>query len=1242
MTLSKRLILSLLIMIFAASCAFAQMARLYNSEYGLQNSQINQVYQDSRGFIWVSTENGLARFDGMDFETFHCNGGAEGLSSNLVLCTLEDSERTFWVGTSMGLQTFDNSTGMFTKVNLNDSSVPSSTQHVTSIAEVRRRLSEDPEIWVAGSQHGVYPIDIETHEVIYEKRNVLLKNIPNTFISKIFQDSRGMVWLASEVGGLTIVRTDGTRVGDFDRITECVPEGILVTDFAEDPQSGDVLIATQNSGLLIYRSIAGKIEASADQSTKRYVIMSLLHNRLNNSFGNRSFVVGTENNGMLFYDMARDELSGLTFQNIPFRTTSWKVHSLMEDNQGNIWVGAYQSGIMVIPKSMYGFEYTSFARDGRSATNNPCVTSILQDPADNSLWIAADGGGLLHLHENGRREYFNASNSGLKSNSIQSISMDRHGAIWIATFGAGLFRMGPDRVIRQFKEQDKLGTEKIMALCYDGRKDRILAGTNGNGLSVISTTDEIIKLTLSEDVNKWISSLFIDSKGMLWVGTYNGPLSYDSETRQLVTYNVNLLGMRTRVYSFCEGDPGIIWIGTGEGLVEFNRTKNTTKLYTEEEGLSSNVVTGILRGNDGILWISTSNGLSRLDPGKGEFKRYYSYDGLQGDEFHYRATFGAEDGTLFFGGVNGVTYFKPESIRQKEHPIPDLYLTRLRVLDSVVEYDSTKTRNILDNHIEYAQKIVLKNRENTFSLDFTVPEYTNPMKIVFAYRMDKYDPVWHNTLSNVRTASYTNLPSGRYNLTIRAYLDGNEENSTTRTISVRILPPWYQSWWADILYFLILGGIILYSVLTYRMKKKHDAEIEESNIKEMKLQMFTNLSHEIRTPLTLVMSPLKQFRETETDPQKKEIYNLMYRNTLRINRMVSQLMDIRKIDNGQMKLHFLETDVVYFIKDIMKSFDNLAESRSIDFNIIPEERAVNLWIDQGNFDKIIFNILSNAFKYTPEGGMITVRVTDGLANDGRLGPEIKTMTIIDIFNSGSHVEEESLGKIFDRFFQTDVMDAKVGSGVGLNLAKMLVELHHGKIDASNNDGGVTFSICIPEGNRHLTEAEMSRTSHHKDLYTKSINPEDIHSATDRDLVVPDIPGKDNTRPEQTMQENRGDRRLLERVKEAIADNLDNPDFGVEDLSREVGMSRVHINRRLKDAANISPSFLIKSIRLKKSADLLINGGVSISEVASRVGFSTHSYFSSSFRDYFGMTPKEFVARYADHPEDEFLKKLLEQ
>ena len=1371
-----RLLVAALILTAAISSQ-AQTARLYTSADGLANSHIHDIFQDSKGFIWISTENGLSKFDGMKFSTFrHLRSDSNAIASNTVRTVFEDSAGDFWVGTSAGLQIFNTEYSTFTKINLEDWSVPDSDQHITSVLEIS--LDGRRRIVASTSGHGIYILDAESRRIDHDTQNTINRTLPSKFVSKIFKDSKGRLWITTDNGGISLF-----DLGAMSEVTDFWENGMseesrdTFNSFIEDSGTGNVYICSTNSGILVWDASTEKIRKTRGKSGEGFSIMSMIPNNIVPRYGADTYLIGLENNGLRLFNAETETIRGIRLSSVPFNISGWKVQSLLEDNQGNVWVGAIQKGVMIIPKSMFGFRHLDFNR-ANNGRGNISVTSVISDERRDCLWVGTDGGGIYQADQYGTNANINAENSELTNNSIMSLVLDRRGTLWIATYLGGLFTYTPEKGVRQFKDHRILGSDKTYNLAYSHEDDILYVGTHGNGFSMIDAEQEKILRTWDDDEYKWISYLTTDSSGLLWIGTYNGPMAYDSRTDKLTAYEL-VKDKSVRVNSIFESKDGNIWIGTGEGLVRMDRVTKEKKMYTEEDGLSSNSISAILEDNDGNLWISTLNGLSRFHQESGRFKNFYQYDGLQENEFNARAAFKAENGRMYFGGINGLTAFNPHYVERQEKPVPPLYLSNLNVMNQDIVYDPQKgDYNILDKHISEATLITLPNDADIFSLEFSVLEYTNPKKISYKYMMEGLEKAWNTTLPGSQTATYTNVPSGRYRMKIKAFYEGKPEVFSYKEIGIRILPPWYLSTWAWFIY-AIIGIMAITAVIDYRKRRiALKEQQEESEIKEMKLKMFTNISHEIRTPLTLVMSPLKKMRESEKDPRQKDLYNLMYRNCLRILRLVNQLLDMRKVDNGQMKLHFVETDIVYFIKDIMQSFENLAVSRKIEFQMENNLKTPNLWVDQGNFDKIMFNILSNAFKYTNDGGSVKIRISDAVRNQQILHPDIEEYVEFIIENSGEHIGERHLDRLFERFYQVDVKDAKMGSGVGLNLAKMLVDLHHGDISAYNTDGGVAFRIRIPVGCGHLTVEEMTKPENHKDLYTKNPilsedeyeNIEDVTYSTsdddDRqvkhsrkksivlvdddsemraylklelqniynvevcangkeawaristsipDAVITDLimdkmdgaelcekikknPGTNHipvilltsSADEQSQQRciesgadrfftkpislellksalasaiatretiknkytreidygygdikiNNVDNQLVTKVISIIRKNIENPDFSVEELSREVGMSRVHLNRKLKETLNISPSNLIRSIRLKQAAYLLINNKVNISEVAYKVGFSTHSYFSNSFHDYFGMTPKEFTAQYMNCTDEETLQKLF--
>ncbi|MBR5256133.1 MAG: response regulator [Bacteroidales bacterium] len=1374
--MKKRLIIFVLLTVFALP-AFAQTSRLYTSELGLPNSQINRIGQDGRGFLWVCTEGGLLRFDGVNFEEFrHDQNNDFSLLSDSVHDFCEDDRGVKWVGTASGLAVFDSEHSRFDRFDLQDKRQPESRQFIGKLILVPGRTGGSLLFVITGGS-GIYVIDTAQQKVLDEKREKIYASVPDEHISTAILDANRRLWIVPDKNGLPTVLnvdslepcTDVRWEADLIRVAD----DLHISALAEDPVTHNLLIGSDH-GLLVFDNGTGTVRHARGKTAAKTAISSAIFNNQARPEDGRTFLLGHEDGGLLLFDTATEEVRPGILPSMRRTSENWKATTMFEDNQGNVWLGIYQNGLLVAPKSMFGFSYLGFDKNGIPGQNTACVMSLYDD--GKRLWVGTDGAGLFCTEPGGRQRNFNRDNSGLTNNAVMCVEGDKHGTLWIGTYLDGLFYMDSGGNIRLFPEQNRLGATRIRTLEYDAKRDLLYVGTYGAGLVVIDPNQLKVVSSVVDEEYLWISALHLDKSGLLWVGTYNGPFQYEAETGQIVPFQSE--EGRPRIYSIASDDEGKIWFGTGDGVVCMDAEGTVLKRYTESDGLANNVIRDIVPFQTGSVWISTAGGLSRLNPKTGAITSFHASDGLQSNEFRSGAVAQSASGLLYFGGTGGVTAFSPRLIDGSRHKVPQVYLSRLRELEQEIEYDpNLGSANLIDKHISEATRILVPTGTDLFSLTFSVPEYTNPMRMAFASRLNGLDSDWKNVPSGRRTVTYTNVPPGHYTFEVKAYFEGMTEEYSIRSIDIKVEAPWYRTGWAYAAYLLLLSGIgyILYRL--WRRREQRKQEMKDAELKELRLGLFTNLTHEIRTPLTLVMGPLRTLRESEQDPAQKDTYNLMYRNCLRINRLVNQLMDLRKVDAGQMPMHFRQTDLVYFIKDIMKSFFTLAKSKNIRFTIDPAREEELLWIDQGNFDKIIYNILSNAFKHTPDGGRIHLSISAPLPNRNLLRADVREYVEISVFNSGSKIEDSYISRVFDRFVQIDPYDANTGSGVGLNLAKMLVELHHGTIGAENLDDGVVFRVRIPAGKEHLTLAELQETTHHKDLYDKMLEQPDsrleeeaqfiptvdgepekavkarknllvvedddetreylrkllrgkynvtvcangkeawpvvtttLPDAVITDLVMPEmngqelcskirqnpstnhipviiLTGQDSEKEQEEASESGADKflskpvsvslllssiaqvisaretvkgkfapameydytgikmgsadeALMRRIVESIHNHLENPDFDVAALCADVGISRVHLNRKLKENGNVPPSTLIKSFRMKQAAYLLANNQVNVSEVAYRVGYASHSYFSSTFKDFFGMTPREFVARYLENPDDTNLKKLFE-
>jgi signal transduction histidine kinase/AraC-like DNA-binding protein len=710
--------------------------------------------------------------------------------------------------------------------------------------------------------------------------------------------------------------------------------------------------------------------------------------------------------------------------------------------------------------------------------------------------------------------------------------------------------------------------------------------------------------------------------------------------------------------------------------------------------------------------------------------------------------------------------------------------TELNINNKIIEYDSKiHSGTILDTTISMTSHFRLCSLDNFFTIGFTTHGLSNPQNVKYVYNLKGYESIWHYTNASNAKVTYINLPPGTYNFFVKSYYGKKNEQMTSRSVKVIVTYPWYWSTLAKIFYLLFALAFVYFLYRYYISQREYRKQLEtaknNAKIKEAELTVFTNVAHELRTPLMLIISPLKILQENATDDISKDLYHIMYHNSMHILQIVNQLMDIQKIDYNQLKLHFKKNDLISLIKDSMKSFNNIATTKQIDFSLESSEKnSLMIWVDDAHFDKIIYNLLSNAFKFTPPTGKILVRIGHQ-TNEGQFkNKHIVEFAEIHVFNTGSHISDQDLNHIFEYFYQGGDYSTSAGSGLGLSLAHNLVILHHAQIEVQNiNTEGVEFTIRIPLGNAHLTdkELELDKTVSEEETSAKknidAISEKDFVETAEilqekeneqkqkhtilvvdddedfcqyikkelvnynivisnsgnkawkyilgnhpdvvvTDIFMPDGDGyelcrhiKSNletnyipviiltadtsesteiqsmelqadrflTKPfnkhilngaiEQAIKvrENisgkvhrkemgynykelsidSADDKLVKKVIEYIKEHIEDVDLSVEKLSQKIGISRVHLNRKLKEILGISPSNLIKSIRMKQAAYLLVNNKVNISEVAYKVGFTSHSYFSYNFHAYFGMSPKEFIIYYSENADKENIKKLLE-
>ena len=1347
----------------------AQTGKFYSTDKELSNSLINAVYQDRKGFIWIATENGLNKFDGTRFSIYRHNAtDSTSLKNNYVRTLFEDSRGNFWIGCINGLQRYDRATDNFHELFISRKD-GRKNPHITSIIERR-----NGDLWIATSGQGAISLKKNSNPASFHIETELTDRIGSNYLNVIFEDSRQNLWIATEEKGLYRYSPESKELKSYKAPYHIA--GDDVSAICEDAH-GQIFVGTLTKGLFRLSSRQeGNFEPVLYQNRMNLNIRTLIIDTRG------KLIIGTDGEGVKEYQPQQDIIVDSEINAGPFDFSKSKVHSLIEDKDHNLWLGIFQKGLILVPGISNKFDYYGYKSIHNNTIGSSCVMAIHTDEQA-TIWIGTDNDGLYAINDQGKqlRHYTHqAGNPQSVPGTILCLYEDSNQELWLGSYFDGLARMNKQTGTCQdatslLQGNLNAGKPKVSCIIEDKNKN-LWVGTYGSGLYKInlptqhvtyyeSTRNENDDWSINRLPNDWISYLLEDKEGMIWIGTYKGLAVLNPQTDNFINYKKqnNLLPGYV-VYSLLESSNGEIWAGTSEGLVCLNKDRLTPVLFTTADGLPSDIICGLAEDEKKNIWISTHQGISKLNPPEKKFINYYAGDGLQGNEFTRTAVFKDKRGKIFFGGTNGVTAFYPQDITEIKKEM-NVLITGFHVANRPVKKGDKSGNNVItDTAVMDTEQFTLAYNENTFSIDFSVLEFSNPDRISYQYKIKELGDEWISTQPGTNRVTYSSLKPGKYTFSVQARDHNNFSN--IRTVTIAITPPWYQTWWAKVIWGC-LGALLIYALTMYILSRiRHRQEVMRQKhmeqINEAKLQFFINISHEIRTQMTLIISPLEKLLAEHSE--KQPVYLMIYRNAQRILRLINQLMDIRKLDKGQMHLKFRETDIVGFINDLMQTFNYQAQKKNITFTFEKELEgadSLKVWIDLNNFDKVLMNVLSNAFKYTHEGGNIEVLLKTG-HNDAYRGA-LKDYFEIDITDNGIGIDKNKIKQIFERFYQidNDMTQSNFGTGIGLHLSRSLVELHHGIIKAENREDGqgTRFIIRLPLGSNHLKAEELENPEETGSEPTISQLPKDSiyeteeenktneyrkHKAKTRyrvliveddeeirryirseldsdfriyectngregletilkekpdlvisDVMMPEMDGitlcrkiKQNininhipiilltakskaedqiegleigadayiVKPfntellrttisnlianrerlrgklvgEQQVEEKitkiemkSNDEILMSKVMKTINDHLADPTLNVEMLAANVGMSRVHMHRKLKELTNQSARDFIRSIRLKQAANLLREKNLSVSEVAYATGFSNLSHFSNTFRDFYGISPSEY-------------------
>ncbi|MDC6367694.1 MULTISPECIES: two-component regulator propeller domain-containing protein [Flavobacteriaceae] len=1065
---------------------------------------ITSIVQDNNGLIWIATVGfGLNKYDGVTFTSYTKDTNDDNsINSSLVHSLYIDKSERLWVGTAIGLDLYDRFQDSFTHIQLD---TETDIDHpIFSIAE-----NGKGQLLVGTQNKGMFSVDLETLESKkvkiqkpYLASQLVINSIINHDDDKIFVGTNAGLFTFNRDNNLLIPAKFATKNG-MEQIDDSIET--LFLDRQKNLWAG-----TFTNG-----AIKIKTENDYSISINRYKLTQMRIFSIAQAKDGK-ILCGTENDGLLVLDENGNLLENYRYEDAnPYSIRSNSVWSVFVDSKERIWVGYYDKGLGVHDELHNKFNNIWAIPNVKNSLKYSSVTGIL-GTKDGRLWISMDGGGI-DVYDPKKNQFThlldpnNNIATGLTCPSVVSTFEDSKGNIWVGTWNSGIYYLPKgSKTFIKFDTTSAKGTLLSNSiLCFDeDSKGNIWIGTFFGGLHKYNRTTKSFehyslngdKLPTIEQYN--INKVLVEEDDMVWLGTDKGLFKIENNEGEqeikAVSFNEQLSESSQNVKSFNilalkKTSDNNIWIGTiDEGAYKFDRKTEKFKPYNKSNGLAQVIVAGILEDNDGNIWFSGNHGLSKLDKESGEFQSFDMNDGLSANNYNRNAAYKDNTGQLFFGSYEGIDFFNPRNI-QKNESEPSLMFTDFKLFNRSA--DIGKNGSPLDKVISETKNITLKHKQSVFTIDFVALNYTRSQNNQYAYYLEGLEDDW-NWVGNVRSATYKDLSPGKYVFKVKASNNDGIWNETPITLGITVLPPWWLTNTAIAIYFLML--VIAAFLIKKYLESQRNVKIErqqrrqERLLNEKKIQFFTNISHEFRTPLTLILNPLQDIidkNEYSLDKKVKEKHQTILKNANRLKTLMDELMDFRKLQMNKMPLHALEINFMEFVEKVASYFNDEATDKNILFSVDSDGTEPMVWGDPRMLEKVIFNLLSNAFKATPENGVITIGVNRSghgvcfpLINETKASPAIE----ITIEDTGSGIKKEDLPHIFKRFYRSKNKNTEYyggsGTGIGLEVAKSFIELHKGIINVKSKEGeGTIFTIILPLGKEHLPSSDQVSSSHPTEL-----------------------------------------------------------------------------------------------------------------------------------------------------------------
>ncbi|WP_245552028.1 hybrid sensor histidine kinase/response regulator transcription factor [Chitinophaga pinensis] len=988
-----------------------------NIENGLSNNAVLNVYQDSKGFMWIGTYDGLNRYDGYKFKIYRNRiGDSTSLIDNGIYTIDGDTEHRLWIGGRKGISVFNPVNEHFSAATFANGKPVQGNIHII-------KAGNDGLVLVGSENNGL----LQFNRLPGTGRQIPLENSTSYEVTAIdFTPDKSAAYIFVQHIGLCRYDCSTAKITVISRI-------MTQANCLKSDKNGMLWIGT-DQGLFSYSN--GVFSANYLEENSKIV------NLCADQQG--AMWAGSDGHGIF---IARDGKATHSSQTL----NSNAVYSICEDRDGRKWIGTLRGGINIIDARKRLFEQYAF-----TGTVDNFILSFCED-GHKGVWVGTDGGGLKYWDREKNTfkiyKYSPSAPGAISSNFITSMVQDAQGDLWIATWFGALNRYNRQRDAFEhfscFNPVTKSEENNVWGI-YKDAGNQLWASTTNNGTLYLFNREknnfELFDKTL---VN--IQCLAEDHHGNMWGGNYSSLIKIDRDHRQ---HQIFSIGNTVRVIH--EDKKGQLWVGTeGGGLLLVDRTTGKFTRFTEANGLPSNTILRLLEDDKGFLWLSTFNGLAKFDPVQHTVRNFSRSDGLQSNQFAYNAALKLQSGEFLFGGIKGFNIFHPDSIYERSSFAP-VFLTGIRINNNSVEQQTDLISARSQDNIE---EVTIPYNKAAISLDFVSLEYTSPDKISYTYLLEGWDKNW-NDGGEARTANYTRLQEGRYIFKVRVTNADGKWGQELQLLKVIVLPPWYRTPWAYMAY-LILVSMLIYAYIQYKSRQErlkyeiklaHLESEKEKEINEKKLSFFTNVSHEFRTPLTLIINPLKELKDNEN-------LGVVYRNARRLLSLVDQLLLFRKAGNDE-ELKVARLDIIALCNEVFLCFTQQAETRHIAYEFITANETADIYANYEQIEIALFNLLSNAFKFTPDGGKISCTV---ICTDLEV-----TITVTD---SGSGIPEHLQSRIFDKFQQGDSKQS--GFGIGLYLVRQFIENHRGSVTfKSTLHQGTAFSIYLQTGAAHFEPSQL--------------------------------------------------------------------------------------------------------------------------------------------------------------------------